>query len=132
MVKERDSEEMSHRDGLRLGSFKLTREGIYRKAPPSRGWIWDLIISFKRTKKEDNHLKFKSYNFKSFFDNSTGQTVWNMSQIKDEERKGRVFLKPDEAERIANKARKEIELKDRKRFREELRPMARKIARMAR
>jgi hypothetical protein len=112
-----------------LGCFKIDRQGIFIKAPPERGWKWDLILDFKRSERKPKVEGFKSFSFKSFFDTSTGKEVWNMEQIKEQERAGKLFLRHDEAERIANKNKQEIERKDRERFREELRPKAREILR---
>ena len=88
-----------------------------------------MIFSFKREKKEKKVEGFKHRAFDSFFDSSTGKEIWNMEQIREQEKKGRLFIKPDEAERIANKNKQEIDRKDRERFRNEMRPKAREILR---
>ena len=112
-----------------LGCFKIDSLGIYIKAPPERAWKWDLIFTWQRQKKLEKVAGFKQRAFDSFFDSSTGKEIWNMEQIKEQERAGKLFIKPDEAERIANKNKQEIDRKDRERFRNEMRPKAREILR---
>ena len=69
---------------------------------------------------QNSYDRTKNY-FNSFFDQGTGQVVWNREQLREREKKGQVMMTHNEAERYAKmykqniakeasiKSRKEIE-----------------------
>lgn len=111
-----------YREEINLGLFCLM-------------WLENLFndLYYLRCRKEKNNyarerkeqykvFKSKSWSFKSFFDTTSGMTIWNRDQLKDRERNGEVVLTHDEAERYAKKQKNYIKEKSRQEWRKRAEP----------
>lgn len=90
-------------------------------------WFRDLEYNWKRRafdKKQMKQFGYTNYNFKSFWDESTGKMVTSRDEMKEREKEGMVMMTHNEAERIAkdymNKRTSEHKALRRKSFAENL------------
>lgn len=92
----------------------------------------DRILHIKGDEMEyvDQGIKKTRAEWNSWYDTSTGETIWRSEQIKDKEKKGMVFCSAEEASKEARKNKAYIENKSRiernARLRETMRPVIRR------
>lgn len=83
-------------------------------------WLWRRIKHLFQEKQDKKQLEFKNRNFDSFYDTSLGEQVWNMDQIRRQEKRGRMFLRRQEAQKVAHDARAHEILESAKKSRKEI------------
>jgi len=107
--------------------------GQYYKTTTIKDEFWKLIkaifpdLYYRRYRASNlkaidrKELSYKSVDFETFLDESSGKKIWNREQLKDRERQGMVMMTHDEATRIAGQYRDRINKENRQRSRKEMR-----------